>query len=307
MKQPPPLDDPLKAIQKLANDLRDPDEGCPWDVKQTHLSVVENLIEESYEVAGAIENLDPKKPATVREFKEELGDLLFQVVFHSQMASEVGHFNLDDVALAATEKLIFRHPHVYGDAEGKNADEVLSNWEALKRKEKEGKNQGDESMLSGIPGALPALLKSYRMGHKVSRVNFDWVAPEGTNALHDKVQEEYQEFLAELPSNATDFKDILRDNGDEHGHDNKMAAKKERAEEEVGDLLFVIAQLARHYYIDPEFALQKANRKFQSRFEKMESVFRERLSNHDFPSLDEWEVAWSDVKKHEKLGKQKNE
>jgi len=295
MKKPPNLENPLKAVQELANDLRDPDGGCPWDVKQDHHSVVENLIEEAYEVADAIEKLDNEKPSTFQEFKEELGDLLFQVVFHSQMAKEAGYFDLNDVALAAVEKLIFRHPHVYGDASGKNADEVLSNWEALKRKEKEGKDQGHESMLSGIPGALPALLKSYRIGHKVARVNFDWVAPEGTGDLHDKVQEEYQEFLAELPPNASDFKDP------EHG--SLMGAKKERAEEEIGDLLFVVAQLARHYHIDPEFALQKANRKFQTRFEKMESRFRDRLSKSDVPSLDEWEEAWVQVKKREKSEK----
>ena len=175
MKIPPSLDEPLSAVCKLASDLRDKNGGCPWDIKQDHSSLIKHLIEEAYEAVDALEKFDENQPATIENIKEELGDLLFQIVLHSQIASEKDHFNLNDVARNVTEKLIFRHPHVYGEApENKlNSEEVMVNWEKLKREERKNKNQ-NKSMLASIPQALPALLKAYRLGQKVSRVGFDW-------------------------------------------------------------------------------------------------------------------------------------
>ena len=189
-KTPPSLDNPFEAIQKLASDLRDPDGGCPWDIEQTHKSLVENLIEETYEVVDAIENLDETDEKTWLELMEELGDLFFQVVIHAQLASEKNRFTLEDVARTITEKLIFRHPHVCSSGvSAQDTSEVLKNWEALKRREKKEKNRA-EHLFSGIPTHLPALLKSYRMGQKAARVNFDWKDKEGHTQLVNKILKE---------------------------------------------------------------------------------------------------------------------
>jgi len=295
MKKPPLSSTPYLSIQQLASDLRDPVEGCPWDKEQNHKSVIHNLVEETYEVVDTIENLDNSAEA-YEKLKEELGDLFFQIVFHSQLANEKKQFNLDDVIRYSLEKLVFRHPHIYGDGESLDSSEkVLTNWEMIKRKEREKKNDTG-SMLSGIPGSMPALLKAYRLGQKVARVNFDWIGREGKEQLLAKVLEEYNELLDELPEDTKTYKNPT---------DESIIAKKERAEEELGDLLFVTAQLARHFSIDPELALQKANKKFQKRFEEMEHHFTERLNRHDHPSVDEWEDAWQNVKAKEKKEKAK--
>jgi MazG family protein len=291
MKTPPPLDNPYLAIQKLADDLRDPQDGCPWDREQTHQSLIENLIEETYEVAQAVEDLNPEKPATYEDLKEELGDLFFQVVFHTQLANEKNLFNLDDVVRKITEKLIYRHPHVYGDVRGvENSTEVLTNWEALKRKEKSESKKESTSALSGVPNHLPALLKSYRMGQKASRLNFDWRYPDGAEQLFDKISEEYDELMDELPENPAVFKNPT---------DPGVEQQKKRATLEFGDLFFVIAQLARHYHIDPEYALQQSNRKFERRFVSMEQELKNKLEGEVLPSTEEWEQAWKNAKKKE--------
>ncbi|MDH4261705.1 MAG: nucleoside triphosphate pyrophosphohydrolase [Spirochaetia bacterium] len=284
----PPLDNPYLAIQKLASDLRDPQEGCPWDREQTHQSLIENLIEETYEVAQAVENLNLNDPETCEDLKEELGDLFFQVVFHSQLASEKKLFTLDDVVLKITEKLIARHPHVYGDvASISDSEGVLSNWEAIKRKEKSDSQKESTSALSGVPVHLPALLKSYRMGQKVSRLNFDWRYPDGAEQLFDKINEEYEELMEELPDNPVYFK---------NPKDKEMEEQKKRATLEFGDLFFVIAQLARHYHIDPEYALQQSNKKFERRFVSMEEELKEKLESKEMPTQNEWEQAWKNAK-----------
>lgn len=292
MKDQPNLENPYEAIQQLASDLRDPDGGCPWDCEQTHFSLIQNLIEEAYETAQAIEDLNEEDPSTFEEFKEELGDLFFQVVIHSQIASEKNKFNLDDVLRKITQKLIFRHPHVYGQTGGvETSDQVLENWEALKKKEKQQKKKENSSVFSGIPRNLPALLKSYRMGQKASRLNFDWRYPDGREQLFDKIKEEHEELMAELPKNPEDFKEPATED---------MINQKKRATLEFGDLFFVIAQLARHYHIDPEYALQESNRKFQKRFLSMEDQLKEKLDNHVLPAPEEWENAWQNAKKKEK-------
>ncbi|MDH5718277.1 MAG: nucleoside triphosphate pyrophosphohydrolase [Spirochaetia bacterium] len=295
MKKPPSLDKPIESLKKIARDLRDKTHGCPWDMNQTHDSVVKNLIEETYEVVDAIEKLNEKDINTYNDLKEELGDLFFQIVFHAQLAEERGMFNLEDTALYVSEKLIFRHPHVYGEnVQVEGEKDVLKNWEKLKREEKNKKNEEFIHMLSGIPVHLPALLKSYRIGQKVSRVNFDWPSSkEGTKLLKEKVIEELNEFLVEID-----------ENHEKYNPENLITAdkikEKERVEEELGDLLFAISQLARRYYIDPEEALQKANKKVTSRFEKMETIFQDKLNKGIHPSIEEWDELWKKVKKEEK-------
>lgn len=292
MKQRPNLSEPYRAIKQLVRDLRDPKDGCPWDQEQTHESIIENLIEEAYELYEAIEKYNPSDSSSVGELKEELGDLLFQVIFHAYLAEEREEFTIDDIFIGIVEKLIFRHPHVYQNTSADNTEKVLTNWETIKREEKKSKSKDGQSMLEGIPKVLPALLKAYRMGQKISRVNFDWHAPDGTSRLYKKVIEEYEEMLECLPENPDDFKGS--------NLPTPLDNKKERATEELGDLLFVLAQLARHYHIDPELALQRANLKFQTRFQKMEKSFKKRLDAQDLPTVVEWEEAWQKVKKEEK-------
>jgi len=293
MKLPPPLNDPYNAIKKLASDLRDPKDGCPWDREQTHESLIENLIEESYEVIEAIQELDESNPHSYQHLKEELGDLAFQAVLHAQLAEEKKYFSMDDVFLAITEKLIYRHPHVYGSVKDvTDSHTVLQNWESLKRKEKSSNKKKSTSVFSGVPEHLPALLKAYRMGQKVSRLNFDWHYPDGREQLFDKIIEEYDELMAELPVNPDEFKSPDNE---------KMAEQKKRATLEFGDLFFVIAQLARHYHIDPEYALQQSNRKFQKRFASMEHELKEKLESDDLPTVEQWEAAWKNAKLKEDI------
>jgi len=280
----PDLSNPILAIQQLASDLRNPNGGCPWDLKQDHQSMIKNLIEESYEVVDAIENLSDNN--SYENLKEELGDVLFQVIFHSQLASERNLFNFNDVAKYVTEKLVFRHPHVYGDLQGiENSEQVLHNWEKLKREEREKNKQNDKpkKMLDGLPKSMPGLLKSFRMGQKVSKVGFDWSDDKkGLDKLKDKLHEEIEELFDEL----TDEPQQLDE------------SNKKRAKEELGDVFFVLAQLARKYEIDPEEASQYSNEKFKKRFSKIEEVFEDRLNNADFPSLDEWNIEWNKIKEH---------
>ncbi len=277
MKNIPSLEEPLLAIQKLASDLRDPDGGCPWDKSQDHKSLIKCLIEEAYETVDALEKLNKNKPNTIENLKEELGDLFFQIVLHSQLASEKGHFNLNDVSRTVIQKLISRHPHVYGNTKQNKltSDEVLKNWEKLKREEKINKNKTEMGMLSTTPKSLPALLKAYRLGEKVSRVGFDWSS---LKEIEDKINEESQELRDEILK-----KTDLSDNS-------------ERIQEEFGDLLFVLAQYARQLKIDPEKSLQMANKKFMTRFTYMEEKLKDRLKENEDIHINEWENLWKEAK-----------
>ncbi len=277
MKEALSLKEPFFAIQKLASDLRDPDGGCPWDISQNHQSLIKNLIEETYETIDALEKLDGDKPESIESLKEELGDLVFQIVLHSQLADEKGYFNLEDVFRTITEKLIFRHPHVYGNTDSNQLtqEQVLKNWEKLKRKEKEKKNQSEKSMLSSVPKSLPALLKAYRLGQKVSRVGFDWSS---LKEIKEAIDEENQELEEEI---------LKRSN---------LPESEKRIQEEFGDILFVLVQYARHLKIDPEKSLQMANQKFINRFTYMEDKLKERLANEENISVDEWEKLWQEAK-----------
>ena len=250
----------FSALVDIIARLRGP-EGCPWDRKQSHASLREHLLEECYEVLEALDDGDSNRLSV------ELGDLLMQIVFHSQIASDDGEFELGDVIKSITTKLIRRHPHVFGSVAVRDADEVLVNWEALKKEER----QKDDSMLDGAPRTMPALAYSQEIQGRVARVGFDWREDEG---VIDKLAEEVGEF--------------------------KQAQSKERKEEEFGDLLFTLANIARRQGIDLEAALRQANRRFYQRFNCMEKFCRER--GLDFAELpfDEQNKLWEEAK--EKTG-----
>ncbi|MBI4202977.1 MAG: nucleoside triphosphate pyrophosphohydrolase [Chloroflexi bacterium] len=242
--------------------LRSP-EGCPWDREQTHKSLKRNLLEESYEVLEAIDQQDYKALA------EELGDVLLQIVFHSQMASEGGRFTIDEVVAGISEKLVRRHPHVFGDAQVQDAREVEAQWEELKRQERPGDGgQGPESALGKIPAELPALAYSQLVQERAARMGFDWPDPSG--AL-DKVAEEVQE-IAEAPT------------AEEKG-------------KEFGDLLFSLVNAGRWMGLHVEDVLRQANGRFAGRFSAMERLARER--GHDFRALplEQKDALWEEVKK----------
>jgi len=232
--------------------------GCPWDRKQSHASLRECLLEECYEVLEALDEGDSGRLSV------ELGDLLMQVVIHSQIASDAGEFELGDVVEGITTKLVRRHPHVFGSAAVRDADEVLVNWEAIKKKER----QKDASMLAGVPGQMPSLAYSQEIQGRVARVGFDWKDDE---SVIDKLAEEVAEF--------------------------KQAEDREQKEAEFGDLLFTLANIARRQGIDLEAALRQANRRFYRRFTCMEKLCRERGMELDKLSFDEQNALWEEAKK----------
>ncbi|NWK96557.1 nucleoside triphosphate pyrophosphohydrolase [Sphingobium lactosutens] len=249
-------------IMPLANvmaRLRDPDTGCPWDIEQDFASIAPYTIEEAYEVADAIERND------MAGLRDELGDLLLQVAFHSRMAEQAGHFALQDVIDGITRKMIRRHPHVFG--EGARREDGHAQWEVIKAAERAEK-EPDPSALAGVAIALPALLRAEKLQNRAARVGFDW--PD-TVGVFDKIAEE----LAEVQD----------------------AQDQDAREEEVGDLLFVVVNLARHLRVDPEVALRKASAKFDRRFRTMED-----LAGNGFPalSLEEKELLWQQAKQRER-------
>jgi tetrapyrrole methylase family protein/MazG family protein len=232
--------------------------GCPWDRKQTHSSLRENLLEECYEVLETLDEGDSGKLC------QELGDLLMQVVLHAQIATEAGEFELGDVINSINTKLIHRHPHVFGSLRVKDAEEVLVNWEALKKEER----GADASMLSNVPREMPALSYSQEIQDRVARVGFDW---EDISGVIDKLAEEVSEF--------------------------KQADSQERKGQEFGDLLFTLANIARRLGIDLESALREANRRFYHRFSCMEELCRQRGLNFAELSFDEQNALWDEAKK----------
>jgi ATP diphosphatase len=227
--------------------LRGPN-GCPWDREQTFDSIKRHTLEETYEVFDAIER------RAWPDLKDELGDLLLQVLFYAQMASEAGHFTIHDVAANLNDKLIRRHPHIFGDVQAKDADTVLRNWEEIKRSEKQAASTATAiSMLDEIPRTMPALLEAGKLGSRAAKVGFDWPDPTG---LFAKLQEEIAELQAELPQPNT----------------TAPTPANSAIEEEFGDLLFTTVNLARHLRLDPESALRAANAKFRRRFSHMEAA-----------------------------------
>jgi ATP diphosphatase len=228
--------------------LRDPKGGCPWDLRQDFSTIAPYTIEEAYEVADAIERGD--LPA----LKDELGDLLLQVVFHARMAEEQGAFVFADVAHAISDKMLRRHPHVFGDADRNDAEAVRRSWEAIKRAEREANGDADASALAGVARGLPEWQRAVKLQDRAARVGFDWPGPA---PVIDKLLEEVEEVRAEFAA--------LEASADD-------AAARERLQSELGDLLFVAANLARHAKIDVGSALRGANAKFERRFRTMEAL-----------------------------------
>lgn len=240
--------------------LRAPD-GCPWDREQSFESIQRFTLEETYEVIDAIERRD------YSALQEELGDLLLQPVFHAQMAAEAGLFNISDSLNSINEKLIRRHPHIFGDVQVSGSAEVLSNWDAIKSKEKGHQHQG---LLDGVHQAQPALMESLAISKKAAKVGFEWPS---LDAVLDKVKEEIAEFEAARASG-----DALH------------------TEEELGDLLFTIVNLARWAKVDPEQALRRTNRKFRQRFAHLESRVAQAGKTVEVTPLDELESYWQEAK-----------
>ena len=250
----------LKAFDRLLTVMDELREKCPWDRKQTFESLRQNTIEETYELASALIKDD------MNEIAKELGDVLLHVVFYAKIGSEKGAFDIADVCNKIADKLIFRHPHVYGEQAAENADEVSKLWEQVKLKEKDG----NKTVLAGIPEALPSLVKAYRIQDKAANVGFDWEKPQDVWA---KVKEEIAEFEAEV------------ENMDE-----------EKATDEMGDLFFALVNAARLYKIRPDNALEKTNAKFIKRFNYIEQQAKEKgLSLKDM-TLDEMETFWQEAK-----------
>lgn len=252
--------------------LRDPDGGCPWDIEQDFSTIAPYAIEEAYEVAEAIETND------MPHLKDELGDLLFQVVFHAQMAQEKGHFDFDDVVEGICHKMTRRHPHVFAGADYRTAEEQTHAWEAQKAQERKQKNQ-QSSILDGVTSALPALTRAIKLQNRAARVGFDW--PDTSQVL-DKLNEE----MAELSHELTQVK---------KGDDNQK-----KITEEFGDMMFVYANLARHLNIDPENALRSANHKFEKRFKQVEKFAEKQDKLLENMSLEEMDLLWDQVKAQEK-------
>ncbi len=239
--------------------LRDPADGCPWDRRQTFDTIAPYTIEEAYEVADAIARDDR------RDLRGELGDLLFQVVFHARMAEEAGDFAFADVVDAICDKLTRRHPHVFGDAEARNRGAIAGSWERIKAAERSAA-RADTSALDGVAKALPALMRAVKLGERAATVGFDWPDAAGVRA---KVEEELRELDAARAGGAP-----------------------ERIAEELGDLLFTIVNLARHLAIDPEQALDRANRKFEGRFRRIEAAARAQGEPLEALDLEALEVLW---------------
>ena len=266
--RPLPLSgDAWRDLVTLMARLRTPGSGCPWDLEQTFETIAPYTIEEAYEVADAIERRD------MGELKGELGDLLFQSVFHARMAEEAGHFNIDDVVRGLVDKMVDRHPHVFGSGAIESAEAQVGAWEVMKAAERAKKaKSGPVSALDGVAVALPALMRAEKLTKRAGRVGFDWPGPEPVlDKLHEEIGELREAIAAPEPDQA-------------------------HVAEELGDMLFVVANLCRKLGVDPEVALRKANSKFVKRFEGMESIARERGVDFGSLSLDQQEALWVEVK-----------
>lgn len=252
----------MKAFARVLDVMDELREKCPWDRVQTNESLRENTIEETFELCDALMKDDKA------EIRKELGDLLLHVVFYAKIGSETEDFDIKDVCDALCDKLIYRHPHVFGTVQVDGQGEVLQNWEQLKLKEK----GGNKRVLAGVPNALPSLIKAFRMQEKASHVGFDWNTPQGAV---DKVMEEFEELKVELE-----------------------AGNSENAEAELGDLLFSIINVARMYKIHPDNALEKTNRKFMRRFNYVEEKAIEQGKNLKDMTLEEMDGYWNEAKRN---------
>jgi nucleoside triphosphate diphosphatase len=257
---------PIDRLLAVMARLRDANGGCPWDLAQDFKTIAPYTIEEAYEVADAIERDD------MSGLKDELGDLLLQVVFHARMGEEVGAFDFDAVAETIVDKMLRRHPHVFGSASAATKAAVNDNWESIKAAERAAKHTGDQpsSVLDGVAKALPALARAEKLQRRASRVGFDWGAPE---PILDKIAEEIGELGAELPT-----------------------ADKAKITDELGDVLFAVVNLARHLEIDPEVALRGTNAKFERRFKYIERMLLLNGKSPEDSSLEEMDALWNEAK-----------
>jgi ATP diphosphatase len=267
--------DALEALVTLMARLRDPQRGCPWDLKQTFASIAPYTIEEAYEVADAIERADPQR------LRDELGDLLFQVVFHARMAEERGWFGFADVAGSIHAKLIRRHPHVFAGA-AIEPEQLPREWEAQKARERDqaGAQGDDRGTLAGVPKALPALVRAAKLGRRAAHVGFDWPDTAGVRA---KIAEELTELDEALA-------------GASHAAAEGTPSAGEQVAAEIGDLLQAVVNLSRHLEIDAEAALRAANARFERRFRCMERLAAERGEALERLSAAEWDQLWREAK-----------
>ncbi|QHQ34989.1 nucleoside triphosphate pyrophosphohydrolase [Algicella marina] len=257
----------LPRLLEIMRRLRDPETGCPWDVEQTYASIAPYTIEEAYEVADAIERGD------MSELRDELGDLLLQVVYYAQMADEESRFDFHDIAEGIAEKMLNRHPHVFGDeGNGKSSEQQTRDWERIKAAERLEKNV--KGTLAGVAIGLPALTRAVKLQKRAARVGFDWPT---TDQVLDKITEECREVV-----------------------EAREALGPDELEEEIGDLLFVMANFARHLRVDPEKALRRANAKFTGRFEAIEKKLAHYGRKPAQSSLEEMDALWNIIKAEEK-------
>lgn len=257
----------LPRLRAIMRALRDPETGCPWDIEQTFATIAPYTIEEAYEVADAIER------EAWDELKGELGDLLFQSVFHAQMAEEAGLFSLDDVADTMSDKMVTRHPHVFGaESRNKSAEQQTRDWEAIKAAERADK--AEKGTLDGVALGMPALLRAHKLQKRAARVGFDW--PSAREVL-DKILEESQELV-----------------------EAQAEADQEHILEEYGDLMFVMANLGRHLGVEPEAALRAANAKFERRFGRVEALLAARGKRPEDSTLAEMDALWTTAKEEER-------
>jgi ATP diphosphatase len=264
---PDPADTPIAKLRAVMARLRDPQGGCPWDLEQSYATIAPYTIEEAYEVADAIERGD------LEDLKDELGDLLLQVVFHAQMADEAGAFDFDAVAETISRKMIRRHPHVFGTVEANAPETVTANWEAIKAAERAAKaGDAPNSALDGVARGLPALLRAVKLQKRAARVGFDWgELPPVVAKIEEELDELKQEIAAPAP-------DVLR------------------MQDELGDLLFAVVNLARHMKIDPEAALRHTNAKFERRFRALEAELTASGADLAEAGLAAMEAAWQRAK-----------
>jgi len=260
---------------KLMQRLRSPD-GCPWDREQTYATLAPMLLEEAYEAFEAVEDAREGHP---NDLRDELGDLLFQIVFYAQVAKERGDFSIDDVTSAIHAKMVRRHPHVFGDTSANDTATVLRNWEAMKQDERQasGKSEREESLLDGVSSKAPALMEAHQLSTKAARVGFDWKELEDIFA---KLEEEIGELRSAIQTHSA----------------SNNEADHTRVREELGDLLFAVTNIARHLKVEPEAALKVTNRKFRRRFHYIEKKLRERGQTFDTTTLDEMEALWQEAK-----------
>ena len=266
----------MPRLREIMRRLRDPQTGCPWDIEQTFASIAPYTIEEAYEVADAIARDD------MEALKDELGDLLLQVVYHAQMASEDGRFAFDDVVDAITAKMIRRHPHVFEDASRREEFMTTDLWDRIKTQEKaeRGENESAKSVLADVPLGLPGLTRAAKLQKRAAKVGFDWT--------------DFDPLLAKVHEELDEFKEAL--------HEPDSPDRKARVADEFGDVLFVMANVARHLGIDPEAALRGTNAKFVRRFEAIESGLAKQGRKPQDATLDEMEALWDAAKRDEKKG-----